>query len=111
MGASPKKSPKKGASPKKASSPKASPKASSPKASPKAKSPKKAASTSPKKAGKKAAKGDKKEKKPLKGYMKFMQEQRPVILKKHPNFSFGEVGKEAGKLWGALSAAEKAKYN
>ena len=44
------------------------------------------------------------------GYFKFMQQERSNIVKQHPKFAVTDVAKEAGKLWRALSAAEKAKY-
>jgi len=35
---------------------------------------------------------------------------RPTVLKEKPDLSFGEVGKELGSRWRALSDAQKAKY-
>ena len=51
-----------------------------------------------------------KEKKPLSGYMLFAKEQRPVIIKKNPALTFGEVGKALGAAWKKLSEKEQAKY-
>ncbi|KAL3805487.1 hypothetical protein ACHAWO_002997 [Cyclotella atomus] len=56
------------------------------------------------------AKGSPKAKKPLTGYMLFAKETRPEIIKENPDMSFGEVGKELGARWRALSEAEKAEW-
>ena len=56
------------------------------------------------------AKGSPKAKKPLSGYMLFAKEMRPKLKEQSPDLSFGEVGKELGARWRALSDAEKAKY-
>jgi hypothetical protein len=42
--------------------------------------------------------------------MLFAKETRPEIVKKNPDMPFGEVGKELGARWRALSDAEKAAY-
>jgi hypothetical protein len=42
--------------------------------------------------------------------MLFAKETRPEILKEKPDLSFGEVGKELGARWRALSEDEKAAY-
>ena len=56
------------------------------------------------------AKGSPKAKKPLSGYMLFAKEMRPKLKEESPDLSFGEVGKELGARWRALSDNEKAKY-
>lgn len=55
------------------------------------------------------AKSDK-PKRPLSGYMKFAKETRPGIVTENPDLSFGEVGKELGARWRALSDEEKAEW-
>ncbi|KAL7515706.1 hypothetical protein ACHAXN_013138 [Cyclotella atomus] len=72
--------------------------------------PKKADADKPKKAKATKAKGSPKAKKPLTGYMLFAKETRPEIIKENPDMSFGEVGKELGARWRALSEAEKAEW-
>jgi hypothetical protein len=42
--------------------------------------------------------------------MLFAKETRPEIVKENPDMSFGEVGKELGARWRALSEAEKAEW-
>lgn len=56
------------------------------------------------------AKGSPKAKKPLSGYMLFAKEMRPKLKEESPDLTFGEVGKELGARWRALSDDEKAKY-
>ena len=41
-------------------------------------------------------------KKPLSAYMYFTKDTRPKVKIDHPEFTFGEIGKELGKLWGEL---------
>eukprot|EP00287_Rhodomonas_sp_CCMP768_P010933 CAMPEP_0196741914 /NCGR_PEP_ID=MMETSP1091-20130531/43544_1 /TAXON_ID=302021 /ORGANISM="Rhodomonas sp., Strain CCMP768" /LENGTH=186 /DNA_ID=CAMNT_0042087793 /DNA_START=79 /DNA_END=639 /DNA_ORIENTATION=- len=66
---------------------------------------------SPKKAGKgKAAKGEKKEKKPLVGYMLFCKHARPDVVKKNPKMAITEVAKELGAMWGKLPEAKKTQW-
>lgn len=62
-----------------------------------------------KKAKETKAKSDK-PKRPLSGYMKFAKETRPGIVTENPDLSFGEVGKELGARWRALSDEEKAEW-
>ncbi|KAK1733637.1 hypothetical protein QTG54_015680 [Skeletonema marinoi] len=62
----------------------------------------------PKKA--KATKAKGKSKKPLTGYMLFAKEMRPVVKEENPEFSFGELGKELGARWRALTDDEKEAY-
>mgnify|MGYP002831879833 FL=1 len=78
------------------------------------KAPKKAAAKSPKatktiKKTKKADKADKPKRAPG-PYFFFCKAQRPKIIAKNPNFTFGELGKELGAQWKKLSDAEKKKY-
>jgi hypothetical protein len=46
----------------------------------------------------------------LTAYMKFAVAERAGIVAKHPDATFGEVGKLLGAAWRKLSAAEKAGY-
>ncbi|KAL7492365.1 hypothetical protein ACHAWT_002550 [Skeletonema menzelii] len=62
------------------------------------------------KATKAKAKGSPKAKKPLTGYMLFAKEMRPKVKEENPEMSFGELGKELGARWRALSEEEKGKY-
>ena len=50
-------------------------------------------------------------KKKISGYMVFCKEQRPILKKESPDMPFGQVGKELGKRWKALSDKEKEQYN
>jgi hypothetical protein len=49
-------------------------------------------------------------KKKLSSYMLFAKAERPKVKKEMPDLSFGEVGKELGKRWRALSDKQKAEY-
>jgi hypothetical protein len=51
------------------------------------------------------------EKKPLSGYMKFAQQQRPAVKEEFPQLSFSDLGKKLGELWRNLSEEEKQQYN
>ena len=42
--------------------------------------------------------------------MKFAKATRPEIVQENPDMAFGEVGKELGARWRALSEAEKAEW-
>ena len=42
--------------------------------------------------------------------MLFAKETRPTIKTELPDLTFGEVGKELGKRWRALTDAQKAEY-
>jgi hypothetical protein len=42
--------------------------------------------------------------------MLFAKEMRPKLKEESPDLTFGEVGKELGARWRALSDDEKAKY-
>ena len=67
-----------------------------------------------------ATKADKKEKvvkkktdgpkKPLSPYMAFCKETRSKIVAENPAFTFGEVGKELGKRWKALTDEQKESF-
>ena len=46
----------------------------------------------------------------LSGFMKFSSKERKSLMAKNPNMAFADVGRELGKLWRALSDAEKKKY-
>eukprot|EP00571_Detonula_confervacea_P014304 CAMPEP_0172301090 /NCGR_PEP_ID=MMETSP1058-20130122/3041_1 /TAXON_ID=83371 /ORGANISM="Detonula confervacea, Strain CCMP 353" /LENGTH=69 /DNA_ID=CAMNT_0013011087 /DNA_START=56 /DNA_END=265 /DNA_ORIENTATION=+ len=63
--------------------------------------------TDTKKSPAKKAKGGKKK---LSNYMIFAKETRPTIKEELPDLTFGEVGKELGKRWRALTDDEKAAY-
>jgi hypothetical protein len=47
---------------------------------------------------------------PITAFIAFSTEKRESIKKAHPDWSFGDIGKEAGRLWKNLSEAEKGKY-
>ena len=49
-------------------------------------------------------------KKKLSSYMLFAKETRPKVKEEHPDFTFGETGKELGKRWRALTDEQKAEY-
>tara|TARA_Y100000114_G_C11704754_1_gene300335 strand:+ start:26 stop:340 length:315 start_codon:yes stop_codon:yes gene_type:complete len=52
--------------------------------------------------------GSKKQNKPRKsGYINFCKVKRPELKKKNPNMSFGDQGKELGKMWKELSENEQ----
>ncbi len=81
------------------------------KATLKAKKAAKAAKKGGKKGGKKGAKkGSKKGSGTTSPYILFVKEARAEVVKKNPKLTFGEVGKELGKLWKSLSADKKKKY-
>jgi len=42
--------------------------------------------------------------------MLFAKETRPKVKEENPDITFGEVGKELGKRWRALTDEEKAEY-
>jgi len=50
-------------------------------------------------------------KKPLSGYMLFNKEERPKVLKDHPDLKAKEVITELGKRWKALSDEARKKFN
>jgi len=47
---------------------------------------------------------------PLTAYMLFCGDYREKVKRDNPNISFGQVGKELGRLWKEADAAEKDKY-
>lgn len=49
-------------------------------------------------------------KKKVTTYQLFAKEMRPKIISEKPDLSFGEVGKELGARWRALSDAQKEAY-
>jgi len=66
---------------------------------------KRKASTKKQSAGKKAKKSKGKN-----AFMFFTIDARPKIIEQNPNLRFGEVGREIGVRWRALSASAKKKY-
>ena len=56
------------------------------------------------------ADGSVKVKKPPSGFILFGMEARPTLKAQNPGLTFGETGKELGRLWGLKSDSEKAKY-
>ncbi|KAL3786565.1 hypothetical protein ACHAW5_000511 [Stephanodiscus triporus] len=62
--------------------------------------------SAPKKAAAKGGSGKKK----VTGYMLFAKEMRPKVIGEKPELTFGEVGKELGARWRALSEEQKAAY-
>lgn len=51
-----------------------------------------------------------KPKRPLTGYLKFMMEKRPIILKENPSLQSTDIVKRVAEQWKALSYEGKAKY-
>ena len=49
-------------------------------------------------------------KKKVTGYMLFAKEMRAKVIAETPDLSFGEVGKELGARWRALSEEQKGAY-
>jgi len=49
-------------------------------------------------------------KSPRTAFMYFSQENRDDVKKDNPDISFGDIGKELGKQWRKLKAADKKKY-
>ena len=56
---------------------------------------------------KKARKGTRRA---LSGYMKFVKAERKNVMSSNPKMAFGDVGKELGKRWRALSDADKKRF-
>jgi len=55
---------------------------------------------------------DKKGKKPVKGFFKFLANKREEIKKSLPkDHKVTDVGKKAGEMWRKMSANEKKKYD
>ena len=46
----------------------------------------------------------------LSGYMKFVQSERKNVMGANPKMAFGDVGKELGKRWRAMSEADKKRF-
>ena len=44
-------------------------------------------------------------------FMYFSIENRPKIVAENPDLSFGEIGKEIGKQWREIKAADRKKYD
>jgi hypothetical protein len=42
--------------------------------------------------------------------MRFSSEKQPSIKKAHSDWKLGEVGRELGRQWKAMTEAQKAKY-
>lgn len=53
---------------------------------------------------------DGKPRRPQSGFMRFMADERPKIMRGDFN-GVAEIGKEGGKRWGVLDEKKKAKYN
>ena len=51
-----------------------------------------------------------KEKK-VSNFQNFCKKHRPELKKKHPEYKFGDVNRELGKMWSKLSEKEKAKFS
>lgn len=49
-------------------------------------------------------------KKGLSGYMFFVKEMRTKVAAENPDMSFGDLGKELGRLWKEVVGDEKDKY-
>lgn len=45
------------------------------------------------------------------GYLLFSNDHRDGVKKSHPEMKFTDVGKELGRMWGALTEAQKAEWN
>lgn len=64
----------------------------------------------PKKAEPKKAKAEAKPKtkRTPSPYILFCKEKRPELKEKHPNATFGEMGKMLGQMWGQMDEKAKA---
>ena len=60
--------------------------------------------------GGKAKKARKGTRRALSGYMKFVKAERKNVMSANPKMAFGDVGKELGKRWRALSDADKKRF-
>ena len=58
----------------------------------------------------KKAKASNGEKRALSAYAYYMTATRAAVVSENPNFTFGEVGREVGHRWNALSEAERQPY-
>ena len=61
-------------------------------------------------AARKRRRTGKKKKEPLSGYMLFCKTKRAKVVADLPDATFGEVSKEFGRRWKALSDFEKAEF-
>uniref|UniRef100_H2Y957 HMG box domain-containing protein n=1 Tax=Ciona savignyi TaxID=51511 RepID=H2Y957_CIOSA len=59
---------------------------------------------------KKSSKDDNAPKKPLSGYVRFMNKRRDEILRHNPTLTFAEITKLLGEEWSSLSPSEKRIY-
>jgi hypothetical protein len=50
-------------------------------------------------------------KRPLSGYMIFVQDRRKALADKHTGLSFRELGRKMGEMWATMPEEEKKKYN
>lgn len=46
----------------------------------------------------------------LSGYMKFVKAERKNVMNENPKMAFGDVGKELGKRWRAMSDSDKKRF-
>lgn len=60
--------------------------------------------------GERKAKKSKGTRRALSGYMKFVKAERKNVMSANPKMAFGDVGKELGKRWRALSDADKKRF-
>jgi len=60
--------------------------------------------------GRKEKKARKGTRRALSGYMKFVKAERKNVMSANPKMAFGDVGKELGKRWRALSDADKKRF-
>lgn len=64
----------------------------------------------PKRKSKKKVKDESYVKRPLSSYMYYSQKVRAEVKKAKPDATFGEIGKQIGKQWKALSDADKKPF-
>jgi len=50
-------------------------------------------------------------KRPQSSYLIWLNEHRQGVVDKHPDLAFGEITKILGKMWSAMTDADKAPYN
>jgi hypothetical protein len=51
-----------------------------------------------------------KEKK-VSNFQKFCKKHRQSLKEKHPDYKFGDINRELGKMWGKLSNKQKEKFS
>ncbi len=51
-----------------------------------------------------------KPKRPLSGYMYFVQQERSRVVKAHPSYKVTEIAKELGSMWRGMSASDKRPF-